>query len=100
MNTPHTPGPWTADPICRESDIEPRHLQVKAAHAGESIPIKKVATVYYGVTDDERIANARLIAAAPALLAAVAAVAAAGLGEVSSELRATCRAAIALATRK
>lgn len=64
----HTPGPWITDAKSRSGDSEPRHVQVRAFHPGEVTAVKRVATAYYGQTDTEREANARLIAAAPELL--------------------------------
>ena len=64
----HTPGPWfNTGPISNHT--EPRHCRIFAEHESGG-PIKKsIAVAYYGESDTERIANARLIAAAPELLA-------------------------------
>ena len=62
----HTPGPWTVEP---PSGRQPRTTIWKwhpKRAFGENV---WVATIYGGeVSDDESEANARLIAAAPALL--------------------------------
>ena len=59
MSTAHTPGPWTILP-------NTPHF-VRAMHPTEGM--QPVATVYH--FDGELAANARLIAAAPDLLAAL-----------------------------
>jgi len=70
--TAHTPGNWhvEGDGKKRSSEIEPQHIRILSPHANSRGPIEKqIAVVYYGETDSEREANARLIAAAPELLA-------------------------------
>lgn len=64
----HTPGLWTYSAESR-SDLEPTNRQVTAPHPDNGPIRKRIATVYYGETPAEREANARLIAAAPELLA-------------------------------
>jgi len=71
----HTPGPWLALPCCDEDDHTPRHADViqdprpLGKLLDDSEPL--ICRAYYGKTDDERLANARLIAAAPEMLAAL-----------------------------
>lgn len=60
MKTEHTPGPWYFNPR-----NDPRQPQIASETTGHSI-----AVVYDHTTDDEKRANARLIAAAPDLLEA------------------------------
>lgn len=61
-----TPGPWQCDGIKRVSDRTPDHFAVLGPNG-----IEAIADCFYGRTDNERAANARLIAAAPALLEAL-----------------------------
>lgn len=68
MATQHTPGPWTVEPgevtwIERE-DGGHRHLSIGG-------PEFHVGLAQVDEDDDEQAANARLIAAAPELLAAL-----------------------------
>lgn len=71
----HTPGPWMAWPCCDEDDYTPRYAEVlkDPRPAGgifdDTQPL--ICRAFYGKTDDERLANARLIAAAPELLEAL-----------------------------
>ena len=60
MTTQHTPGPWTNDPA--------DGALVDARVNGRLVAI---AEVFHCDTDESREANARLIAAAPDLLAAL-----------------------------
>ena len=71
----HTPGPWRAGRTVDYGDFEPEHIKITAVHhspewAGQKAR-KNVAHVYYGQTKAEQLANARLIAAGPELLAAL-----------------------------
>lgn len=61
MTATHTPGPWHVA-------LDP---QVIGARRQLGAPFEKVATVSYNLPAEEWIANARLIAAAPELLAAL-----------------------------
>lgn len=70
MRKEHTKGPWAYGEE-RENQVEPTHRQVTAPHTGNGPIRKQIATVYYGETKEERLANAALIAAAPELLKAV-----------------------------
>lgn len=85
-----TPRPWLYDGLRRESDHTPAHFVIHGPDGRAEI-----AQVFYHPSDDEQAANARAIAAVPDLIAeikalkeALARVANAGLGEVSSDLRA------------
>ncbi len=65
--TKHTPGPWYADPGKRVTGFA-------VTHDGEpnplAIALRKPANSYSkGISDIKALANARLIAAAPELLA-------------------------------
>ncbi len=64
MKNQHTPGPWAADKFSRGDDYTPTNCRVTSGK-------KEIACAFYGATDGEREANARLIAAAPELLAAL-----------------------------
>lgn len=83
MNTPtHTPGPWFAIP---GPSFDLREIGRSAAF--DPLPIatvRPVATHSTPQTDAEMVANARLIAAAPELLAALIA--------CEAKLTAVCRA--------
>lgn len=71
----HTPGPWKLLNHCRKtSNFDPSYRETVLGPAvdGHADP---VATVH-GVTREETVANARLIAAAPELLVAAKQVAA------------------------
>lgn len=67
MNTEHTPGPWNSASLDQDSD----HIEVFAGISdGDQVAVVKG----YGLATGkhyEAIANARLIAAAPDLLAAL-----------------------------
>lgn len=67
MNTKHTPGPWNSASLDQDSD----HIEVFAGISdGDQVAVVKG----YGLATGkhyEAIANARLIAAAPDLLAAL-----------------------------
>lgn len=77
MTTKHTPGPWALPPLPNEGtpDITVlAHVQTKGPHSkpGLTIPMY-IARVYgtgehLGPVNQERLANARLIASAPELL--------------------------------
>jgi hypothetical protein len=56
----HTPGPWE---ICQKWPEESKKIQPQGCEIGLAIA--------YGDTEEEATANARLIAAAPELLAAL-----------------------------
>lgn len=60
---PITPGPWWSEKST-SSNYDPRHAPVKSGP-------KLIAKAYFGKNDDEREANARAIAAVPALLEAL-----------------------------
>lgn len=66
MKTRHTPGPWRCDGMKRFSDRTPDHFAVLGPNG-----IEAIADCFYGRTDNERAANARLISAAPRLLSAL-----------------------------
>lgn len=59
----HTPGPWHA-PLVRDERVG--HL--KDVHIVTGDPKRHIALIYGRETEEEEVANARLIAAAPALL--------------------------------
>ncbi len=71
MSTQHTPGPWTLTQTKHETIVDSWHI-----HIGEhQIPVFPYKRIYSDdrtqsglVIDDEHMANARLIAAAPDLL--------------------------------
>ena len=70
LNTPkstagHTPGPWTTDLVHKSDKFTPTHIDIMAG-------VKLIALADYGTgeTGPDREANARLISAAPDLLAA------------------------------
>ncbi len=65
LNTTHTAGHWRTDGLRRESATKPRHFTVTGPD-GELI-----AECYFGKTDAECAANARLCASAPELLFAL-----------------------------
>lgn len=87
-DTQHTPGPWRAEWV-------PKGQRPWVGRIAEG----RWAALACGKTDEEAEANARLIAAAPELLAALQAVADywAG-GDVPADIDAAMRAAIAKAT--
>jgi hypothetical protein len=58
----HTKGKWEVRCLV-ENDYDPRHVEVMSGR-------RLIAKAYYGKTDEECAYNARLIAAAPKLLAA------------------------------
>lgn len=68
----HTPGPWEA----RSRGLSDNTLVIAAVHSDPPIGRREIAVLRpsedrrYGPSDDEDQANARLMAAAPALLAA------------------------------
>lgn len=72
MSAAHTPGPWKLDPSCKDGARPTRSVRVK--HFGK---IELLTTVHFPDTymgsngAATREANARLIAAAPDLLAAL-----------------------------
>ncbi len=63
---PHTPGPWQTNGAINYSETIPANVEVSGQDG-----VKRVALCFYGETNQERIANARLITAAPDLLAAL-----------------------------
>tara|TARA_Y100000310_G_scaffold297836_1_gene331202 strand:+ start:3941 stop:4249 length:309 start_codon:yes stop_codon:yes gene_type:complete len=65
----YTPSPWVVGNWVT-NDHEPQHYEIKAnGHAGDMKA--RIAKAYYGQTQAENLANARLIAAAPQLLEAL-----------------------------
>lgn len=62
----HTPGPWTALDHITVSEHTPQHVEVRGPRR-----IEAIADCFYGRSNVEMFANARLIAAAPELLAAL-----------------------------
>jgi hypothetical protein len=74
MNTQHTQGPWTLTQTKHETIVDSWHI-----HIGErQIPVFPYKRIYSDdrtqsglVIDDEHMADARLIAAAPDLLEAL-----------------------------
>jgi len=94
MNAQHTPGPW-AQAIHSPADIVVGDTQIASARYGLN-----------GISRDQAIANARLIAAAPELLAALEAMLAKhderacdGLSDLWAAEARAARAAIARVTR-
>lgn len=67
MNTKHTPGPWA---IFNGVDIYPDNGDKRARHHIAEVSPEGYLTDDCDITSDEHKANARLIAAAPDLLAA------------------------------
>ena len=66
MSTPHTPGPWAVEPADFGANITAPMPQ------GGRIVVAKVRATMFAMDDAElTAANARLIAAAPELLAAL-----------------------------
>jgi hypothetical protein len=91
----HTPGPWAA---CGDY---PYGMTTVCDYRGGKGPYTPVAICGQGIDrpQDERDANARLIAAAPELLAALETVAnSIAMGMTHNEVQAFARAAIAKAT--
>ncbi len=90
----HTPGPWKA----QSRSMSDQSLVVKAADENytEICMLRQGAQRHYGDADESDIANARLIASAPELLAAAIAYLDAGIGNIDSR-RASLRSAIAKA---
>lgn len=102
MNMPHTPGPWS---IWDFAD-DPRHIYVGPQAGGIAVADIVACNAHGGFTaasEAQGQANARLIANAPALLAALQAlVGEADLGEIDHDdntraLLAQARAAISRA---
>lgn len=91
--TKHTPGPWTTDGEEHDCRIEVCAHVSRPGRPGNEVLICQVC-VDDGYVDSAGRANARLIAAAPALLAALEDICDNGL---SSGWWATARAAIAAA---
>ena len=94
----HTKGPWATD--LPEHDAPYQNIKIKAGH-------QTVCTVWIDDApchdfNSEQIANARLIAAAPELLEALASIAwiAVGEGDVCKIIAKRARAAIAKATKE
>lgn len=67
MSVPHTPGPWTAQPRYKG---ERAPFEILANHGADS-PALILALSHGGFNVEDANANARLIAAAPDLLAAL-----------------------------
>lgn len=65
MSAQHTPGPWNVAETLNTQHT-PVHTLVKTAFGGH------IAACFYGSHDEERVANARLIAAVPEAIAALA----------------------------
>ena len=68
MKTKHTPGPWEAQTVEME-EIKVKGPYVNVYAPGAILPV--CPAIAGGPTQEEALANARLIAAAPALLAAI-----------------------------
>ena len=69
----HTPGPWNSDLTTVSTDYEPDHIRVDGpgiTRGGVNYR-PRIAHVHFNNEPGERKANARLIAAAPDLLAAL-----------------------------
>ena len=71
MTAQHTPGPWSVKP----EEVDRAYIRVRGTHLGGRFKIANVLTPNYEGSHpreaDETRANARLIAAAPELLAVV-----------------------------
>ena len=65
MNTKHTPGPW----VLGDSDLYCSSLSVHCGTRQGHTTICRMVSLEYGIGGGEVEANARLIAAAPELLA-------------------------------
>lgn len=90
MTTKHTPGPWATHLVDETVVVIPRRpLPQQISMLGHS-----------EVADDEDYANARLIAAAPELLAALEGLLAVSVDTTSDELLAMMAARAAIATAK
>lgn len=86
----HTPGPW----LIKKRHDEPEYSNsILSVEADGKDFVDSVATLY-GCEDPEKLANARLIAAAPELLEALLAI----YDRHNAETMAQARAAIAKAT--
>ena len=70
MNT-HTPGPWTAYNSHGGTIYRSWRIGESNTTPGVTCPIATIANEDTGRTGDEQVANARLIEAAPDLLAAL-----------------------------
>lgn len=70
--TTHTPGPWEADVVGREGNQnDPWHCAVVGTAIGRHVVIADTLNCSCVFSPDDQRANARLIAAAPDLLAAL-----------------------------
>ena len=71
MNAKHTPGPWQALP----EEVDKPYIRIRGTRLGDRYKIANVVTPTYNGAElqeaDVTRANARLIAAAPELLAAL-----------------------------
>ena len=69
-----TPGPWTVG-VYVENDFEPGYFPIERDERDENGDIKNIvpliAKVTYGVDDEAKLANARLLCAAPEMLEAL-----------------------------
>ncbi len=73
MSGQHTPGPWWTEPVGtvrNDADGEPRYDLPRIVRYGDGVSICKTHLIG-GADPDPAIANARLMAAAPDLLAAL-----------------------------
>ena len=72
----HTPGPWHAEPKAAATDTDPGHTIIRGKtfeRDGFTFhPI--IARAYFGNANGEQESNARILAAAPGLLAALNAI--------------------------
>lgn len=66
--TKHTPGPWA---IGKNHDAESEDFIIRQGDDPDSPAIASAFVDHIGLTEEESMANARLIAAAPELLAAL-----------------------------
>ena len=71
MNMKHTPGPWEIDTDTRPAEICTIHGVTPQGEDGQGWVYVRGALGRWDDTPKERMANARLIAAAPDLLAAL-----------------------------
>lgn len=95
-DTKHTPGPWTFDP---SKSWRPHRVGLKHFVGNDDADIAHISESFSsGRTPEETFANARLIAAAPELLAACQRALAEAVADDQDEWFANMRTAIAKAT--
>lgn len=95
----HTPGPWTAYNAHGSTTLRSWRIEERNTTPGIGRPVATVANEDQGRSGDEQVANARLIAASPALLKALTElVNFAAPHSPGSKYIASARAAIAQAT--